>query len=150
MRRVSGLLLAGALLLLPAFSQGDLSAAGQDAQKLSFNGDTALWMVAIKPDKTGDFEQLMKRVGEALQKLGRSQQAAGWKVVKGPVQPDGNVLYVHVISPVVADADYTVMQILYEANEDPAERTALYEQYRGAFAQNLLVSGYTTALRLGQ
>lgn len=45
--------------------------------------------------------------------------------------PDGNVAYVHVINPVVADADYAVMQALYDAF--PEERQALYEFYRGAF-----------------
>ena len=28
-------------------------------QKLTFDGDTALWTMAIKPDKTADFEQIM-------------------------------------------------------------------------------------------
>ena len=32
---------------------------GQPAhQKLTFDGDTALWTMAIKPDKTADFEQI--------------------------------------------------------------------------------------------
>jgi hypothetical protein len=48
---------------------------------------------------------------------------------------DGNIAYVHVIHPVVKDADYTIMRTLYEAFPD--ERQALYEAYRGAFAQNL-------------
>jgi hypothetical protein len=36
---------------------------------------------------------------------------------------------------VVTGADYTIMQILYDGFPD--ERQALYELYRGAFAQNL-------------
>jgi hypothetical protein len=36
---------------------------------------------------------------------------------------------------VVSGADYTIMQPLYDAY--PEERQALYELYRGAFAQNL-------------
>jgi hypothetical protein len=42
---------------------------------------------------------------------------------------------VHVIDPVIADADYAVMQTLYEAFPD--ERQSLYDLYRGAFVQNL-------------
>ena len=108
-------------------------------QKLTFEGDTALWTVAIKPDKTADFEQVMKKVQEALLKSSdpqRQQQAAGWKVMRiSKPLADGNVAYVHIVQPVVSGADYTIMQILYDAFPD--ERQKLYELYRGAFAQNL-------------
>ena len=108
-------------------------------QKLTFEGDTALWTVAIKPDKTADFEQVMKRVREALMKSAdpqRQKQAAGWKVMRiSKPLGDGNVPYVHIVHPVVTGADYTIMQILYDGFPD--ERQALYELYRGAFAQNL-------------
>lgn len=113
-------------------------------QKLTFQGDVALWTVAIKPDKTAAFEGIMTRVREALAKSPdpvRQRQAAGWKLMKiDKPMPDGNIAYVHVISPVVPDADYTVMQILYDAFPD--ERQALYDTYRSAFAANLsLVAG---------
>jgi hypothetical protein len=106
---------------------------------LTFEGDTALFTVAIKGDKTADFEQIMHRVHEALSmsdKPERKRQAHGWKVmrVQQPL-PDGSVAYVHVLQPVVTGADYSIMQLLYDAFPD--ERQALYEQYRGAFAKNL-------------
>ena len=108
-------------------------------QKLTFEGDTALWTMAIKPDKTADFEQIMKKLHEALLKSAdpqRRQQAAGWKVMKiSKPLPDGNIAYVHIVHPVVSGADYTIMQTLYDAY--PEERQTLYELYRGAFAQNL-------------
>jgi hypothetical protein len=108
-------------------------------QKLMFEGDTALWTVSIKPDKTADFEQVMTKVHEALMKSSdpqRQQQAAGWKVMRiSKPLADGNVAYVHIVQPVVSGADYTIMQILYDAFPD--ERQKLYELYRGAFAQNL-------------
>ena len=127
------------------------SAAGAAAQKLTFHGDIALWTVAIKPEKTGAFEQIMLRVREALAKStdsARQRQAAGWKVIKieKPL-PNGHIAYVHVISPVVPEADYTVMQILYDAFPD--ERQALYESYRDAFAANLSLAGGTVAVDLG-
>ncbi|MGE0593448.1 MAG: hypothetical protein AB7G23_06830 [Vicinamibacterales bacterium] len=138
MRRLSGVLLAGALLLLPAFSQGG-AAQAQEAQKLTFDGDIALWTVAIRPDKTADFEQIMAKLQQALKTSSdpaRQQQAQGWKVMKMPTAlPDGNIAYVHIVNPVVRDADYTIMQVLYDAF--PEERQALYEMYRGAFAANL-------------
>jgi hypothetical protein len=122
---------------------GAASGAGSQepakAPKLTFDGDTALWTVAIKPDKTAEFEQVMKRVQEALTKSedpDRRRQAAGWRVIRlnSPL-PDGNVAFVHIVHPVVAGADYTVMQILYDAFPD--ERQALYDLYRSAFAKNL-------------
>ena len=158
MRRWSGVLLTAALVVLPAFSQGHAGesarVAAQQAQKLTFEGDTALWTVAIKPDKTADFEKLMGKVKEALMKSDkpeRKQQAAGWKVVRSAkAMPYGNIPYVHVISPVVKDADYTIMAILYEAFPDPTEQRALYDQYRGAFAANLGAAGYTNAVDLSK
>ena len=122
------------------------------AQKLTFTGDLALWTVAIKPAKTTEFEHVMARVREALSKSPdpmRQRQAAGWKVMKieKPL-PDGNIAYVHVISPVVPEADYTVMKILYDAFPD--ERQALYESYRDSFAANLSLATGRVAVDLGQ
>jgi hypothetical protein len=137
MPRLSGLVLAGALVLLPAFSQGH--AGAQDAPKLTFEGNTALLTVAIKPDKTADFEKIIAKLREGLAKSSKpehKEQLAGWKVMKmlKPL-PDGNVAYVHIIDPVVPGADYTIMPILYEAF--PEERQALYDTYRGAFSANI-------------
>lgn len=138
MRRLSGLLLAGAILLLPALMQHG-TAHAQEA--LTFDGDTALWLIAIKPAGAADFEEVMAKVGEALTlstSAQRNQQAAGWKVVKGTTaMPDGNIVYTHVINPVVRGADYSIMPILYEAFEDPAERTRLYDMYSAAFGAAL-------------
>lgn len=141
--RLFGMLLAGALVMLPAFSQGDARAqepAQQQAPpKMTFEGDTALWTVAIKPDKTGDFEKIIAKLHEGFNKSEKpeqKQQAAGWKVMKlAKPLPDGNIAYVHIINPVVPGADYTVMQNLYDMFPD--ERQALYEMYRAAFAANL-------------
>ncbi len=142
MRRLSGVVLAGALLMLPAvFSIGHGVVHAQAAQALTFYGDSALWSVTIKPDKTADFEQIMAKVKEALMKSDkpeRKQQAAGWRVVKGATaMKDGTVIYTHIIRPVVKGADYTILTILYEANADPAEQRRLFEQYRDSFASNL-------------
>jgi hypothetical protein len=135
------------------FPQSYIHAAEQAATKFTFQGDTAIWTVAIKPDRTADFESLMAKVNEALRNSdepGAKAQAAGWKVVKAPkAMPDGNVAYVHVISPVVPDADYSIMAILYAGNPEPDDQRALYELYSGAFAANLGASGYT-AVNLGQ
>jgi hypothetical protein len=115
------------------------TASGPAPQKFTLEGQAALWSVAIKPDKAADFETIMRRVREALLKSDspeRQKQAAGWKVLKiSKPLPDGNIVYVHVIDPVVPGVDYSVMQTLYDAFPD--ERQALYDLYRNAFAQNL-------------
>jgi hypothetical protein len=135
---------------------GGLSLAAQNGgaqhQKLTFDGDTALWTMAIKPDKTADFEKVMTKMREALLKSAdpaRQRQAAAWKVMRmtQPL-PDGNIAYVHIIHPVVKDADYTIMQTLYEAFPD--ERQALYELYRGAFARNVSLATGTIAVDLSR
>ena len=121
-------------------------------QKLTFDGDTALWTMAIKPDKTADFEKIMTKVRAALMKSSdpmRRQQAAGWKVMR-MTQPlaDGTVAYVHIVHPVVKDVDYAIMQTLYDAFPD--ERQALYEQYRGAFAKNVSLATGSIAVDLSR
>jgi hypothetical protein len=140
MRRLSGLLLAGAIMALPAFSQGHDGAHAQEPRAFTFEGDIALWTLAIKPDKTADFERVMAKVREALLKSDkpeRKAQAAGWKVLKnGTPLPDGNITYTHIINPVVKGADYTLVAILYEGFTDPTEQRELYDLYREAFAQN--------------
>lgn len=145
----------GALMSLVAGAGFSLAAAqngGAEHQKLTFEGDTALWTVAVKPDKTADFEQIMQKMRTALQKSPdpiRRQQAAGWKVMR-MAQPlsDGTIAYVHIVHPVVKNVDYAIMQTLYEAFPD--ERQALYEQYRGAFAKNLSLATGSIAVDLSQ
>jgi hypothetical protein len=150
MRRLSGVVLAGALLLWPALSQ---NVAVQAQQKLTMEGDLSLLSVAIRPDKTGDYEKILEKVKEALTKSTApeaKQQLAGWKVVKGlKPMPDGNVVYTHVITP-VPGADYNILQVLYATFTDPAEQKELYELYRGAFAANLGLSAGTIAVDLSK
>jgi hypothetical protein len=155
MRRLSGVVLAGALLMLPAvFSIGHGTVHAQAASTLTFDGDTALWSVTIKPDKTADFEMIMSKVKEALLKSDkpeRKQQAAGWRVVKANTpMKDGTIIYTHVISPVVKGADYTILTVLYEANTDPMEQRKLFETYRDAFASNLGASVANTVVDMSK
>jgi hypothetical protein len=142
------LAIVGAILVLvTAATAGtqEPSASPHAKPKLTLGGGTALLTVAVRPDKSADFEQVMSRMKAALvesEDPKRREQAAGWKVMKlDKLLPDGNVAYVHVIHPVVEGADYAVMQTLYDAYPD--ERQALYELYRGAFVQNLsLATGH--------
>ena len=101
-----------------------------------FGSDAGLVLNFIKPDKTADFEAVMAKLKEALQKSDkdvRKQQAASWKVFKA-VEAGGNgsVLYVFTNDPAVKGADYTVSTILAEAF--PNEVLSLYRLYAEAYA----------------
>jgi hypothetical protein len=136
MRRLFRVVLAGAMILLPALS---LDAQAQD--KTTFNGEIALWSFGIKPDQTAGYEKVIAKLKEALMKSSMpeaKQMAAGWKVMRGVVNPQtGNVIYTHVIYPVVPNADYTITKIIYDVFTDPTEQKAIYDLYRGAFGAAL-------------
>src|SRR5436190_5071112 len=101
-----------------------------------FASDAGMVLNFIKPDKTADFEAVMTKLKEALQKSPkpeRKQQAASWKIFKSPEPAqNGNVLYVFVIDPAVKGADYTVSTALAEVF--PQEVQTLYKQYADAYA----------------
>lgn len=150
MRQLFGLLLAGGIALLPAFSQGHGTVFAQAApQKTTFTGEMVVWAFAVNADKTADYDQVVAKLKDALSKSERpeaKQQLAGWKVMKNAApQPDGSVLYIHVISPVVPDADYSIVNIVYEVFKEPAEQQAFYDAYRGSLKAALfLVQGPVT------
>jgi hypothetical protein len=146
------------ILFVSMLWDGRGSAVEQHAQQpaagvgLTLEGDVALWTVSIKPDRTAHFEKVLTKLRDALsgsEKPERRRQAAGWRVMRiGKPLPDGNIAYVHIINPVVPGADYSVMQTLYD--EFPEERQALYELYRGAFAQNLSLATGTVVLDMSK
>jgi hypothetical protein len=138
-------------LVLGAYRLG-LQAAANEGSGLHFSGDVALWTVAIKPDKTADYERVLMRVRDALQNSDdpqRKQQAAGWRVMKmSESLPDGNVAYVHVITPVVPGADYTLLKPIYA--QFPSESQEMYQIYRDAFAKNLAVASGTWVIDMSK
>jgi hypothetical protein len=101
-----------------------------------FTGDVGYIMNVVKGDKVAEFEALIAKVKDALAKSEnpvRKAQAVGWRVLKTPeARPDGTVLYVFLIEPVVKDADYTMSKILYEAF--PAEQLAIYDSIKSCLA----------------
>jgi hypothetical protein len=108
----------------------------QDNQRL-FTADAGLWLHFVKPDKTADFEEVVAKLKEVLQKSEkpeRKQQAATWKIFKqaDPVPAGGNVLYVFFLDPSVKDVDYTVSTLLAEGLP-PAEVGDLFKKYAEAY-----------------
>src|SRR6476661_3360993 len=137
LRRIVFGLVVGTLSATTAFAQAAPAAAAQAAPTTRlFASDAGMVLNFIKQDKTADFEAVVVKLKEALQKSEkpeRKQQAATWKVFKSPdPAAGGNVLYVFMIDPSVKGADYTVSTILAEAF--PTEVQALYKQYADAYA----------------
>lgn len=107
------------------------------AKQLLLTSDSGIVLNFIKPDRTADFEAVVAKLKEALQKSSRPErqkQAASWKVYRSPDPgPNGSVLYVFTMEPSVKDADYTVSTILAEAY--PADALTLLKQYSESYAQ---------------
>ena len=145
LRRIVFGLLAGTLSAGTVFAQAAPAqqppaqppAAAQAAPTTrTFANDGGMVLNFIKPDKTADFEAVVAKLKEALnksEKPERKQQAASWKVFKSPdPAAGGNVLYVFMIDPSVKGADYTVSTILAEAF--PTEVNDLYKKYAESYA----------------
>src|SRR5438105_14134435 len=117
-----------------------------------FASDAGLVLNFVKPDKTADFEAVMAKLKEALQKSPkpeRKQQAASWKVFKSPEPAaGGNVLYVFIVDPSVKGADYTVSTILNEAF--PSEVQTLFKQYADSYASGQNFVNLTLVSDLGK
>ena len=144
MRRLFGVLLACAMFVIPAFSHGHGDLFAQTApNKTTFTGDLVLMAFAINADKTADYDKVIEQLKDALSKSAApeaKQQLAGWKIIKNAMpQPDGSIVYVHIISPVVKDADYSIMNNIYAGVKDPAAQKAVFDMYRGAMKAPLFV-----------
>jgi hypothetical protein len=131
---VVGVLAAGSVQAQQATPPAQQAAAAPATRV--FASDAGMVLNFIKADKTSDFEAVMAKLKEALQKSTkpeRKQQAASWKVFKSPEPAaGGNALYVFIIDPSVKGADYTVSTILAEAF--PQDVQTLYKQYAESYA----------------
>jgi pyruvate/2-oxoglutarate dehydrogenase complex dihydrolipoamide acyltransferase (E2) component len=156
--------MAGVLIPRVMFAQAAPAAgqpaAGQPAQQAAaapaarvFASDGGMVLNFVKPDKGADFEAVMAKLKEALQKSEkpeRKQQAQSWKVFKSPdPAAGGNVLYVFIIDPSVKGADYTVSTILAEAFP-PAEVNELYKKYAESYATGQNFVNLTLVADLGK
>lgn len=118
----------------PPAQQPPAQPPAQVAPPLTFGSDAAILFNTIKADKTADFEAVMAKLKEALQKGNdqRKQQAASWKVFKSVEPVQGNTLYLFIVDPPIKDADYTVSKVLAEAFPY-AEAMDLYKKYSEAY-----------------
>ena len=134
---------AATVVATPSFAQDPAPApeaqqeAPQEPEKpvLTLDGDAAVISILIKPDKVADFEEVLAKLKEALQKsenATRRQQAAGWKIFKSPQMAQGSAVYVMVIDPVVKGEEYDITRLIAEVF--PVEVQELFVKYRDSFA----------------
>ena len=101
----------------------------------TFEAPAGLVLSYIKREGSGDFERVMTSLGAAL--AGSEDEAlrellAGWRLYRAQEPgPEGEVLYVWLIDPAVAGADYAVPELLGEAL--PHEAQALFDAFSEAF-----------------
>ncbi len=151
---VSGMALVGVTLA------GASNAAAQDpapaqpaapaAPVLALEGDAVVMTVLIKPDKTADFEHVLNRLKEALQKAEkpeRKQQATGWKIFKSSQPVQGNAAYIFIIDPVVKGQEYDISRLINEVF--PSEVQELFAKYKDAFAGRA-ISNLTSFMVMSQ
>jgi hypothetical protein len=132
MRLPRGLLILCALALIGA-APSPRQTAAPSAQAYSFPTGAGLLFFYVRPERTEDFERVVKRLAEVLDRTedpARKQQAAGWRMFKSAEVPKDAVIYVFVLDPAVAGSDYDPVKVLSEGL--PTEAHALYESLKAA------------------
>jgi hypothetical protein len=139
----------------PAARAQQPAAPAQQAQQAQnqrvFPNDAGMILNFIKPDKTADFEMVMGKLKEALQKSEkpeRKQQASGWKIFHSADKAGANDLYVFIIDPVVKGADYQVSNIIADAF--PAEANDILKKYADCYAQGMNIVNLILLQDLGK
>ena len=135
---VSGIALAGFTLA------GAAVASAQEAAKaapvMALDGDAAVITILIKPDKTADFEAVIAKYKEALEKsenATRKQQLAGMRFFKSPTQAQGNAMYIIYVDNVVKGEEYDITRVVTEVF--PVEVQAIYQKYKDSFAGRQII-----------
>ena len=101
----------------------------------TFEAPAGLILSYVKGEGSGDFERVMATLGEALagsEDEERRELLSGWRLYRAREPgPEGEVLYVWLIDPAVAGADYAIPQLLGEAL--PHESQELFDAFSAAF-----------------
>ena len=139
---VSGVALAAVTLAGASTAAAQTPTEAAKPALLLDEGDAALIQILVKADKTADFELVLGKLKEALQKSDkeiRRKQAAGWKAFKSTTPgPNGSVIYMMWIDPVVKGEEYAMSRLIFEVF--PTESQELFAKYKDALV------GQTTIL----
>ena len=128
-----------AVVLIAAWAGVDAQVAAPPTEPakpvFTLASDAAIVTLLIKPDRTADFELVLSRLKDALQRSDnprRKEQAAGWKVFKSSQLAQGNAVYVMRIDPVVKGEEYDITRLIAEVF--PVEVQDLFVKYKDSFA----------------
>jgi hypothetical protein len=118
-------------------------AQAQEAEKpvLPLEGDAVVITMLIKADKTADFESVIAKYKEAMEKsekATRKQQLAGIKFFKSPQMAQGNAVYIIYVDPVVPNEEYDISRVIAEVF--PVEVQEIFEKYKDSFAGRAITS----------
>lgn len=119
-------------------------AQAQDAPAkpvLPLEGDAVVMTILIKPDKTADFESVIAKYKESLEKSEnpvRKQQLAGMKFFKSSQMANNNAVYILYVDPVVKDEEYDISRVIAEVF--PTEVQDIFNLYKEAFAGRAITS----------
>lgn len=125
------------------------SGEAEAQQDYTFNSEVIMlhW---VKAGATADFEAVMRKLSDALEQsqntqVNRQAQKRGWKVYRAADDIMGRgAMYVYVIDPVVAGANYAESIIIDEVF--PAETQSLYESLVGAYQSDGQLTTWRTNL----
>ena len=134
---VSGIALAGFTLAGAAVASAQEAKA---APVMTLDGDAAVITILIKPDKTADFESVIAKYKEALEKSenpARKQQLAGMKFFKSPTAAAGNAMYIIYVDNVVKGEEYDITRVVTEVF--PVEVQTVYQKYKDSFAGRQII-----------
>ena len=137
---VSGIVLAGLTLAGAGVASAQEPAKEPAKPVLTLEGEAAIVILLIKPDKTADFETVVAKYREAFGKSDnpkRKEQLAGMTFLKSPTPVGGNTAYIFRVDPVVAGEEYDITRIIYEVF--PSEATDMFNKYKEAYAGRQII-----------
>jgi hypothetical protein len=116
----------------------------QPAQPRTFTAPVGLLFNTVRADRVDDFEKAMGYLQAALAASTNErvrEQAAGWRIYKATEgAPGGAVLYVFLLDPTVAGADYGLGRILADAYPDQAKLQEIWKLYSGSVTGGSLLN----------
>ena len=137
---VSGIVLAGLTLAGAGVASAQEPAKEPAKPVLTLEGEAAIVILLIKPDKTADFETVVAKYKDAFAKSDnpkRKEQLAGLTVLKSPTPVGGNTAYIFRVDPVVKGEEYDITRVIYEVF--PSEATDMFNKYKDAFAGRQII-----------
>jgi hypothetical protein len=98
----------------------------------------------VRADRVEDFERAMAYLQAALASSTNERvraQAAGWRIFRATESaPGGAVLYVFLLDPTVAGADYGLGRILADAYPDQAKLQEIWKLYSSSVTGGTLLN----------